>query len=194
MKLVDLAKYGPLHRFADYHVYRTLLLLSDGKRRGRRQLADSVNVGEGSMRTIVEYLRDRDMIDVKQTGIKISSRGLEFVRQLPIRLERLEPSDISISERSVAVLVRGRANRVILGIEQRDSAIKAGSDGATTVVLVGGKLVVPPDYFLDEEKPIISGKLRSVFAPAEGDVIIIGSAESFERAEDGALAAAFELL
>jgi hypothetical protein len=194
MKLVDLAKYGPLHRFADYHVYRTLLLLSDGRRRGRKQLADSVNVGEGSMRTIVEYLRDRGMIDIKQTGIKISSRGLEFIRQLPIRMERLEPSDISISERSVAVLVKGRANRIVMGIEQRDSAIKAGADGATTVILVRSNLVVPPDYILDKEKPEISKELRESFAPVEGDVIIIGSAPSYESAEDGALAAAFELL
>jgi hypothetical protein len=194
MKLVDLAKYGPLHRFADYHVYRTLLLLSDGRRRGRKQLADSVNVGEGSMRTIVEYLRDRGMIDIKQTGIKISSRGLEFIRQLPIRMERLEPSDISISERSVAVLVKGRANRIVMGIEQRDSAIKAGADGATTVILVRSYLVVPPDYILDKEKPEISKELRESFAPVEGDVIIIGSAQSYESAEDGALAAAFELL
>lgn len=194
MKLVDLAKYGPLHRFADYHVYRTLLLLSDGRRRGRKQLADSVNVGEGSMRTIVEYLRDRGMIDIKQTGIKISSRGLEFIRKLPIRLERLEPSDISISERNVAVLVRGKANRIVLGIEQRDSAIKAGAEGATTIVLVGGKLIVPPDYELDKEKPDISAVLREAFAPIEGDAIIIGTAQSYERAEDGALAAAFELL
>lgn len=194
MKLVDLAKYGPLHRFADYHVYRTLLLLSDGRRRGRKQLADSVNVGEGSMRTIVEYLRDRGMIDIKQTGIKISSRGLEFIRQLPIRMERLEPSDISISERSVAVLVKGRANRIVMGIEQRDSAIKAGADGATTVILVRSYLVVPPDYILDKEKPEISKELRESFAPVEGDVIIIGSAPSYESAEDGALAAAFELL
>jgi len=194
MKLVDLAKYGPLHRFADYHVYRTLLLLSDGRRRGRKQLADSVNLGEGSMRTIVEYLRDRGMIDIKQTGIKISSRGLEFIRQLPIRMERLEPSDISISERSVAVLVKGKANRIVMGIEQRDSAIKAGADGATTIVLVRSNLVVPPDYILDKEKPEISKELRESFAPVEGDVIIIGSAPSYERAEDGALAAAFELL
>lgn len=194
MKLVDLAKYGPLHRFADYHVYRTLLLLSDGRRRGRKQLADSMNLGEGSMRTIVEYLRDRGMIDIKQTGIKISNRGLEFIRQLPIRLERLEPSDISISERSVAVLVKGKAKRIVLGIEQRDSAIKAGAEGATTIIVVGGKLIVPPDYDLDNEKPEISGALRKAFSPSEYDAIIVGSAHSYERAEDGALAAAFELL
>jgi len=146
------------------------------------------------MRTIIEHLREKRMIDVKQTGVKISSRGLDYIKQLPIRLERLEPSDISIAERNVAVLVRGKANQIGLGIEQRDSAIKAGAEGATTVVVAGNKLVVPPDYCLDAERPKISRELRNVFDPAESDVIIIGTATDYERAEDGALAAAFELL
>ncbi len=194
MKFVDLHKYGPLHRFADYHVYRTLLLLSDGKRRGRRQISESVKVGEGSMRTIIEHLRDERMIDVKQTGVKISSRGLEYLKNLPIRLERLQPSDISIAERNVAVLVHGKAGKIALGIEQRDSAIKAGAEGATTVVVLGDKLMVPPDYCLDLERPKISKELRDALDPAEGDVIIIGTATDYESAEDGALAAAFVLL
>ena len=194
MRLLDLPKYGPVHRFADYHVYRTLLLLSDGRRRGRRSLADSVNIGEGSMRTIIEFLRDKGYVDVKQTGIKISTRGVEFVRNLPIRMERLEPSDISIAMRNVAVLVRNRADKVTLGIEQRDAAIKAGAEGATTIVVKGGKLLVPPDYFLDKERPEIARGLRKLLAPNEGDIVIVGAAQEYDRAEDGALAAAFALL
>jgi len=194
MRLLDLPKYGPVHRFADYHVYRTLLLLSDGRRRGRRSLADSVNIGEGSMRTIIEFLRDKGYVDVKQTGIKISTRGVEFVRNLPIRMERLDPSDISIAMRNVAVLVRNRADKVTLGIEQRDAAIKAGAEGATTIVVKGGKLLVPPDYLLDKERPEIARGLRKLLAPNEGDIVIVGAAQEYDRAEDGALAAAFALL
>ncbi len=194
MKFVDLHKYGPLHRFADYHVYRTLLLLSDGKRRGRKQISEAVKVGEGSMRTILEHLREKRMIDIKQTGVKISPRGLDYIHQLPIRLERLEPSDISIAERNVAVLVHGKAKSITLGIEQRDSAIKAGAEGATTIIVTANKLIVPPDYCLDEERPKISTELRKALDPDESDVIIIGTAMDYEHAEDGALAAAFELL
>ena len=194
MRLLDLPKYGPVHRFADYHVYRTLLLLSDGRRRGRRSLADSVNIGEGSMRTIIEFLRDKGYVDVKQTGIKISTRGVEFVRNLPIRMERLDPSDISIAMRNVAVLVRNRADKVTLGIEQRDAAIKAGAEGATTIVVKGGRLIVPPDYLLDKERPEIARGLRKLLAPNEGDIVIVGAAQEYDRAEDGALAAAFALL
>jgi hypothetical protein len=194
MKLLDLPKYGPVHRFADYHVYRTLLTLSDGRRRGRKSLADTVNVGEGSMRTIIEFLRDKGYVDVKQTGIKISHKGQEFLRKLPIHMERLEPSDISVAERNVAVLVRNSAERIALGIEQRDAAIKAGADGATTIVIKGGWMIVPPDFYLDKEKPEIAKGLRKLLSPNEGDVVIVGAAHEYDLAEDGALAAAFALL
>ena len=146
------------------------------------------------MRTIIEFLRDKGYVDVKQTGIKISTRGVEFVRNLPIRMERLDPSDISIAMRNVAVLVRNRADKVTLGIEQRDAAIKAGAEGATTIVVKGGKLLVPPDYFLDKERPEIARGLRKLLAPNEGDIVIVGAAQEYDRAEDGALAAAFALL
>jgi hypothetical protein len=195
MKLVDLPKYGPLHRFADYHVYRALLALGDGRRKGRKHLADSIGIGEGSMRTIVEYLRDRGLIDVKQTGVKISSKGREFLNQVPLEVRRLKASDISVGGgRNVAVRVRGRSKRVSLGIEQRDAAVKAGAVGATTVIIVGGRLVVPPDYDLDEERPEQASELRGAFTFNEGDVIVIGTGPTYDRAEDGALAAAFEMI
>jgi predicted transcriptional regulator len=195
MKLVDLPKYGPLHRFADYHVFRALLALQDGRRKGRKHLADSIGIGEGSMRTIVEYLRDRGLIDVKQTGVKVSAKGRDFLTQFPLEVKRLSPSDISVVRgKNVAVRVRGRSKRITLGIEQRDAAVKAGAAGATTVIVVGGKLIVPPDYDLDVEQPDQASELRSAFRLSEGDVVVIGTGPTFDSAEDGALAAAFEMI
>ncbi len=194
MKLVDLPRYGPVHRFADYHVFKTLSILSDGRRKGRKQLADMVNVGEGSMRTIVEYLRDREMIEVKQTGVKITSKGHEFLSSLPIYMERVEPTDSTLGDRSAAVLVKGQSMKIKMGVEQRDSAIKAGAEGATTVIVSGDRLIVPPDYDLDKERPEFAETLRRLLAVSEGDVIIIGTAKTYDHAEDGALSAAFELI
>ena len=194
MKLVDLPRYGPVHRFADYHVFKTLSILSDGRRKGRKQLAEMVDVGEGSMRTIIEYLREREMIDGKQTGVKIAAKGHEFLSKLPIYMERVEPTDSTLGERSAAVLVKGQSMKIKMGVEQRDSAIKAGAEGATTIIVSGGQLVVPPDYDLDKERPEFAETLRRLLAVSEGDVIIIGTAKTYNRAEDGALAAAFELI
>lgn len=194
MKLIERPKYGPLFRFGDYHVYKVLSVLSDGRRKGRKQLADKVGIGEGSMRTIVEYLREEGLIDVKQTGIKISKKGQEFIGRLPLQVYVLDVSDITLGQSSVAVQVRNAAGKVGSGMEQRDQAIKAGAEGATTIVVKGDRLTVPVDFDLDKEQPEVAGAIRRLFDLMDGDVIIIGTSADIQRAEEGALAAAFALL
>ncbi|HSV41860.1 MAG TPA: DUF4443 domain-containing protein [Methanomassiliicoccales archaeon] len=194
MKLVDLSRYGPVHRFADHHVYKALSALSDGRRKGRKQLAESVGVGEGSMRTILEYLRDHDLVEIKQTGVTISKRGLEFLNGFPIQIGLVTKSDVSIGQITVAVLVRARGEKIKIGVEQRDSAIKAGAEGATTIVVRGGDLWILPDFDLDKERPDFANELRGLFYLRESDVLIIGTGETYRQAEDGALAAAFDLI
>ncbi len=194
MRLVITPKYGPIHRFADHHVYKVLSILVDRKRRGRKLLADMVGIGEGSMRTILDNLRERRLIDVGQTGVRISSKGLEFFSKIPIETKPLPPSEMSLGESNVAVRIRGRGGEVHTGIEQRDSAIKAGADGATTIIVRSGRLLVPTDYDLDEERPEMARTLRDLFDLENDDVIVIGTAKESNRAEQGALAAAFEIL
>ena len=109
-------------------------------------------------------------------------------------VQRLPPSDISLSEKNVAVHIRGSSNMILSGIQQRDSAIKAGADGATTIVVKGGRMTVPPDCDLDQEQPEDAKFLRSKFDIREGDVIIIGTAKNFDDAENGAVAAALDIL
>ncbi len=194
MKLVDLPRYGPVHRFGNHHVYRTLMALSDQKRKGRKQIADTVGIGEGSIRTIIEYLRGLDMIDIRQTGVKITRHGNDFLSNLPIKMANIGHGTIALGQECVAVQMSNNGDKIKLGVEQRDSAIIAGADGATTLVVKGGKMIVPPDYELDEHDPAITALLHSVFNIRDGDAIIIGTAPTVTMAEDGALAAAFDLL
>ncbi|WP_019176852.1 DUF4443 domain-containing protein [Methanomassiliicoccus luminyensis] len=194
MKLIERPKYGPLYRFSDYHVYKTLSMLSDGRRKGRKQLSDRIGVGEGSMRTIIEYLREEDLVDVKQTGIKISKKGQEFFGKLPLQIYTLDSEDMTLGQSSVAVQVKGMGYKIKSGMEQRDQAIMAGAEGATTVVVKGDKLIIPVDFDLDKDRPEAAGSIRRLFDLNDGDVIIIGTSADLQRAEEGALAAAFELL
>ncbi|MBI0584122.1 MAG: DUF4443 domain-containing protein [Methanomassiliicoccus sp.] len=194
MKLIDRPKYGPLFRFGDYHVYKALSVLSDGRRKGRKQVADRIGVGEGSMRTILDHLREEGLVDIKQTGIKISKKGQEFIGQFPLQVYVLDAPDITLGQCSVAVQVKGAASRIGSGMEQRDQAIKAGADGATTIVVKGEKLTVPVDYDLDTDRPEIAGAIRRLFDLTDGDVIIIGTSADLQQAEEGALAAALALL
>ncbi len=190
MKIIDEPQFGPMFRFNDANVYWALHILSDGRRMGRKRLADEVGVGEGSMRRIIDTLKEWDFINIKQTGITITKAGLSFLEQIPIR-----PVDIFV-EGSVAgacqqgVLVLGGAEKVVNGMEQRDAGIKVGADGCTTIVIRDGVLMIPPDWNMDEKTPELAYKIRKEIGLTQSDALIIGGGENQSVATEAALTAA----
>ena len=190
MKIIDEPQFGPMFRFNDANVYWSLHLLSDGRRMGRKRLADEVGVGEGSMRRIIDTLKEWDFINIKQTGITITKAGLSFLEQIPIR-----PVDIFV-EGSVAgacqqgVLVLGGAEKVVNGMEQRDAGIKVGADGCTTIVIRDGVLMIPPDWNMDEKTPELAYKIRKEIGMTQSDALIIGGGETQALATEAAITAA----
>ena len=190
MKIIDEPQFGPMFRFNDANVYWSLHLLSDGRRMGRKRLADEVGVGEGSMRRIIDTLKEWDFINIKQTGITITKAGISFLEQLPLR-----PVNIFV-EGSVAgacqqgVLVLGGADKIINGMEQRDAGIKVGADGCTTIVIRDGVLMIPPDWNMDEKTPELAYKIRKEIGMTQSDALIIGGGETQALATEAAITAA----
>jgi hypothetical protein len=91
-------------------------------------------------------------------------------------------------------LVRNQGHELKSGIEQRDAAVMAGAKNATTMVLKGGKLVIPSvPNDLAKEFPRAANQMKTL-QPKEMDVIVIMGADSSEKTEYGALAAAWTLL
>ncbi len=193
MKIIEAPQYGPMFRFTDASVYWALYVLSDGKRMGRKRLSEEIGVGEGSMRRIIETLRERDMISIKQTGITITKTGLNYLKELPIEVVDINLGDAVVGEFSRSIIVYGVSNKIQNGMQQRDAGIKAGASGCTTVVFRDGKLIIPPDWDLDKERPEIARKIREETDMSEKDVLIVGSGDDNNAATAAALTAAFEL-
>lgn len=194
MKIVEAPQYGPMFRFTDASVYWALYVLSDGKRVGRKRLSEMIGVGEGSMRRILNTLKERNMVLIKQTGITITKAGLDFLEQTPIRVIELNPGSLVIGECTQAVLVKGAAEKVGNGLKQRDAGIRAGSLGCTTLVINDGKVMLPPDWSIDENNPDLAKAILGMKIVDDGDAIIIGGAEDQNTAINAALTAAFELV
>ena len=193
MRLIDAPQYGPMFRFTDASVYWALHVLSDGKRMGRKRLADEVGVGEGSMRRILNTLKDNNFVDIKQTGITITRTGLAYLSDLPIRVIDADASKIVLGEFSQAVLVKGVSESIDNGLKQRDAGIRVGALGCTTLVMKSGELLLPPDWSVDKNEPEVAENLKRVSNMVDGDIIIIGSADDKISAINAALIAAFEL-
>jgi hypothetical protein len=142
-------------------------------------------LGEGTVKTLVKHLKMHGLVQTSNGGTKMTAKGRGICEGLMSAM----PSEMSLPRCSVAlgkfnyaVLVREFGFAVRSGIEQRDAAIKMGATGATTLLYRDDKLVMPAssqDSLRKEPKvrKMIIEKLR----PEEGDVVIIGSADSNEK-------------
>ncbi len=193
MKIIDEPQFGPMFRFNDANVYWALHVLSDGKRIGRKRLAEEIGVGEGSMRRIIDTLKEWEFIQIKQTGITITRAGLSFLEQLPMRVVDIDAGDAVVGQYQQAILVFGCADKVVNGMEQRDAGIKVGAEGCTTLVIRDGKLMVPPDWNMDEEKPELAYKIRKESGITQSDALIIGGADTKAAAVEAAVSAALQM-
>ncbi len=195
MKIMEVPQFGPMFRFNDANIYWALHLLSDGRRMGRKSLADLIGIGEGSMRRIIDTLKEWDFILVKQTGISITKAGLTFLHQIPIKVVEVPaiPGSV-VGDYWQGVLVYGVSDKIGNGMQQRDAGIKVGAAGCTTIIIRDGNLMIPPDWILDERDPAIAYTIRKDTGITQSDVLIIGAGYSKAVAVEAALNAAFELI
>jgi len=193
MRIIDAPQYGPMFRFSDSNVYWALHLLSSGKRIGRKKLSDALGIGEGSMRRIIDTLREWEMISIKQTGISITKSGIGFLNDIPVKVIDIDLGDSVVGKYQQGIIVYDTADKIFNGMQQRDAGIKAGAEGCTTIVMRNGILTIPPDWNIDAERPDLARKIRKDLKITDRDVIIVGSSNNPHAAVNAALNAAFEL-
>jgi Uncharacterized protein conserved in archaea len=183
---------GPIPKFGDYHIWKTLSCVNEFNPVGRKKLASLLNIGEGSTRTILNLLQEDGLIVINKNGVSLTQTGAESWKSVKMDLAHIEATDLTIGEKDCAVRIRGVALNVKYGCEERDVAIKAGAIGATTLICYNDVLIFPgSDYPVD---PKVDKILRMKFELEDDDVIIIGTGTTIENAELGAVTAGIELL
>ncbi|MCQ2056332.1 MAG: helix-turn-helix domain-containing protein [archaeon] len=194
MKIINKSQYGPMSRFTDANVYWALHTLSDGRKLGRKKLAEESGVGEGSMRRILKMLLDKGMVQIKRTGTTITKTGLNFLGNIPLKVVNVDIGDAVVGCFSQAIIVYGAGNKIENGMQQRDVGIRAGANGCTTIVVRNGVLMIPPDWNLDVKRPETARRIRMATNLTEDDALIVGGSSDKNAAIVAALDAAFDLL
>jgi len=189
---------GPYPSFSVYHLIKALELVTKTGQVGRGKLAEELKIGEGATRTLIERLKTAHLIVVSKKGCSLTKKGKkiwsEFESIFPQKTN-LERNELTLADCNVAVHIRGGGDRVRTGIEQRDAAVIAGAKGATTLVLKGKKLIMPNiSEDVNHDFPIAHRQITALLKLMENDAVVIGSAETWSRAEYGALAAAWTLI
>lgn len=182
---------GPNPKFTLYHVWKTYSIINTKGPIGRKTLAQVLGIGEGSTRTILDKMIREGSVENTKLGAVLTERGVKNFRGSGIFVTPIKIPGLTISNHDCAVLVKGMATSIGTGYEQRDEAVRVGAMGATTLVVNGGKLLFPGDY-KDPDQALLA-PIRAAFSLEEGDVVIVGTANSYDAAEKGAVTAALAL-
>jgi len=183
---------GPIPKFGDYHVWKTLFFIAENSTLGRKSLAALLSIGEGSTRTILNMLQEDGVIAINKNGVSFTKEGISTWKAIKMEIQPINISELTIGQCDCAVRVPGMASNIKYGCEERDIAIKNGALGATTLVCSNNVLLFPGSYYPVDPK--VENTIRDCFDVNDGDVIIIGTASETERAELGAVAAGLELM
>ncbi len=191
------SRYAPSRAlsFDLVHVFAALQRIGNTGVASRSALCGELVLGEGTVKTLVKHLKMQGLIKTSNRGTKMTAKGKGLYEGLLLAIPAemsLPKCSVSLSRFNYAVLVREFGFAVGLGIEQRDAAIKMGATGATTLLFKDNKFVMPASSndSLKKDREV-RRMLVEKLNPRDGDVIIIGSADSNEKtAELGAKNAA----
>lgn len=161
---------------------------------GRGDIAAVTGIREGAVRAILQRLERMGFIRITNMGVILLPTGSDFLRAMGVTLMDLAHTTSAIGVYQVALLVRGMADMIDKGVEQRDSGLKSGGDGCTTIICREGKLILPPDWDVEENTPELGAQIRG-YGISEGDIVLIGGSNTNRTmAAAAANSAALELL
>lgn len=161
---------------------------------GRKTISRILRLPEGVTRGMVDRLKREGYLQVDRLGAKLTPVGLEELcrRLARMRLRGLRgfPGEmLGVGPVAVAAHVECMADKVVLGLEERDRAVRAGAFGAVTITCKGGVCSIPGVYRdLKSEAYDIYETLLSMFNPKEGDCILVVFGKDYWTAVEAAIA------
>lgn len=178
---------GNIPNFTRIDILRCFLRFS--KNIGRQELARELELGEGTLRTILNILKSKKLLDSTKKGHFLSKKGTGVLNQIYEYIDI--PKHLAIKSlypnlKKIGVLIKNISNLKEL-YKLRDIAVKNSAEGAL-ILKFENKLYAPEsDYEQDYRE------LESYFDFKNNDVLVIAFSNEKRHAENGALAIAIEL-
>lgn len=178
---------GNLSNYRETDVLR--VLFSIGKEpMSRLELCGKLELGEGTMRTILDILKNKKLISSERKGHFLSEEGIKKISEIRENIEgpiRIKYNELHPKLKKVAVLVKKWGKKI--SFIDRDTAIKNGAEAAL-LFRFDKNLFLP-----QAEQDIINTKqLKDLFEYQKNDVLIITFAHSYKVAENSAFAVYFQ--
>lgn len=189
---------GPRPSFTVLDIIRLFKFLATHGEIGRGRISKSLGLGEGATRTLLNRLTEANLIVRSRSGCSFTPKGRKLwknIESIIPKIIEIEENELTFTPFNIAVLIKGCAEKIGSGMEQRDVAVTAGAKGAVTLIFKNNKLIIPGvSADVEKDYPIAFKKIIRLMNPEENDVIIISGADTLRKAEYGAIASAWSLI
>lgn len=201
--IVEIIAYSQAIRTQSFNVVdivRAIKIIGDNNLISRFRLAKYLELGEGSVRTMIKRMKSLDLIKTIRSGIYLTEKGHKLYAELKNHLKNEFdlPKEIAMKltdqEYNYCLIVSNLSTKVKKGIEERDTAIRFGANVLITLIQKYGKLFFPDGYEFNDNYKNFSNYLLSREKYEDGDLIIIAGSDNEKGAKSGAYAAFYKLL
>ena len=164
--------------YVETDVLRTFLRIP----MSRSKLVKELELGEGTIRSILDVLKDKGLLDSSNKGHYLNTAGQSFISQLKKKMDFAKKVRLSTykSFKAVGIVLKNIKFRRP-GFKERDIAVKCGAEGA---LLLRKGFKIEGYHFIELEKKF---RLR------KNDLLVVCFANSHAIAENAALEVASNL-
>ena len=177
---------GNNSNFTKLDILRCFLRLN--RNASRQELAKELELGEGTVRTILKNLKARKLSDSTKNGHFLTKKGNEILNRIYDCIS--SPTNITLNDiypnlKKVGILVRNMPS-LKHTYKLRDTAVRNGAEGAV-ILEYKNKLKLP------EQANFNYKSLEKQFDLRNNDLLIVSFSNKNKYAENGALAVTVEL-
>jgi len=177
---------GNIASFTKIDIMRCLLRIR--KPISRAELSKTLDLGEGTIRSILDILKKNKLLASNNKGHYLSSKGLDIVNKIKnhVNMKEIVSNKVFSNKKKIAISVK-KPKKTLKSYILRDQAVKNGADGAI-ILRFDKKLILYDSGYKEDFKEI-----ENKFDLSKNDMVIVTYADSYRLAEHGALAAAIEI-
>ena len=178
---------GNIPNFTKIDILRCFLRF--GKSVSRRELARELELGEGTVRTMLEMLKSKNLLTSTKKGHFLSKEGngtLNQLHQFISMPKNIISNALYPNLKKIGILIKNTQSLKQV-YKLRDIAVKNGADGAVILKFEDKLYALESDYEEDY------GELKKYFELKKNDTLVIVFSNKNRIAENSALAIAIEL-
>ena len=177
---------GNIANFMKIDLLRCLLRIEQPV--SRAFLSKSLELGEGTVRSILDVLKNQGLLESNNAGHYLSKKGSIIVKKIrdSVDIKQIKKVLMFPNKKVISIKLKNPA-KIVNVVALRDEAVKNGAEGA--VILKYDKKL----RFYDSDYKEDLSEMKSRLELSKNDLAIVAYADSFKLAEYGAIAAAIRI-